>query len=57
MDLEKNSFLHQCNVRITLSSKQRFFSFDDLTCIKELSDRLTFLKPNLFHKKPKVNRH
>ena len=36
---------------------QKFFSFDDFTWSKELSDRWTFLKQNFCHKKPKVPRH
>ena len=36
---------------------QKFFWFDDFTWSKELSDRLTFLKQNFCHKKPKVPRH
>ena len=34
----------------------KFFSFNDITWSKELSDRLTFLKQNFCHKKPKVAR-
>ena len=34
--------------------KQAILKFSCFTCNSELSDRLTFLKPNLFHKKSKV---
>ena len=37
--------------------KQKFFSFDDFTWSKELSDRWTFLKQNFCHKKQKVAWH
>ena len=42
---------------ILLSRDQKFFSFDDFTWSKELSDQWTFLKQNFCHKKPKVARH
>ena len=45
----------RCNVK-PLRGKQKFFSFDDLTWSKELSDQWIFLKQNLCHKKPKVTR-
>ena len=35
---------------------QKFFSYDDFTWSKELSDQWIFLKQNLCHKKPKVTR-
>jgi ribosomal protein uL13 len=40
----------RCNVK-PLRGKQKFFSFDDLTWSKELSDQWIFLKQNLCHKK------
>ena len=39
------------------TSVQKFFSLDDFTWSKELSDRWTFLKQNFCHKKPKVAKH
>ena len=39
------------------AADKKFFSFDDFTWSKELSERLTFLKQNFCHKKPKVPRH
>ena len=39
-----------------MDKKQKFFFFNDFTWSKVLSDRLTFLKQIICHKKPKVPR-